>query len=534
MELPGGLFIAILFFTAFGAVLCGIPVAFALGGAGLLVAFLAGALGGFDIVLLGAIPSRIFGAAMFNEVLTAVPLFILMGVILERGRVAENLLEAMAGLFGSVRGGLGLSVTFVGALLAASTGIVGATVVAMGLISLPTMIRRGYDPAFASGSICVAGTLGQIIPPSIVLVFLADQLSGAHMEAQREIGNSSPDPLSVSGLFAGALIPGAGLACLYMIYQGLVAWRRPGACPAIPPDGPEARPPATRLIATLVAPAGMIIAVPGSILAGIATPTEAAGIGALCALLLSGYQLSGGENQVAAGAGTLRRLVLAGGGGAILLPVIGIFADLRVTRDAIPAADRIGIALAAAATAMLAAGVLASLLALGRNRLAQPVLQGATRISALAFAILIGATIFSLVFRGLGGDELAAAALGNMPGGVIGALIAVNIVVFALGFFLDFIEIIFIVIPIVAPVVLQSDIDPVWFGVLIAMNLQTSFVTPPFGFALFYLRGAAPAQVRTADIYRGVLPFIAIQVLALLMLALFPGLATWLPGVLFG
>ena len=273
---------------------------------------------------------------------------------------------------------------------------------------------------------------------------------------------------------------------------------------------------------------------PGSILAGIATPTEAAGIGALCALLLAGYQLSGGENQVAAGAGTLRRLVLAGGGGAILLPVIGIFADLRVTRDAIPAADRIGIALAAAATAMLVAGVLASLLALGRNRLAQPVLQGAARISALAFAILIGATIFSLVFRGLGGDELAAAALGNMPGGVIGALIAVNIVVFALGFFLDFIEIIFIVIPIVAPVVLQSDIDPVWFGVLIAMNLQTSFLTPPFGFALFYLRGAAPAQVRTADIYRGVLPFIAIQILALLMLALFPGLATWLPGVLFG
>ena len=533
MDLPAGLFIAILFFAAFGAVLCGIPVAFALGGASLLVAFLASALGGFDIVLLGAIPSRIFGTAMFNEVLTAVPLFILMGVILERSKVAENLLEAMANLFSSVRGGLGISVTFVGALLAASTGIVGATVVAMGLLSLPTMIRRGYDPAFASGSICAAGTLGQIIPPSIVLVFLGDQLSGAYMEAQREIGNFSPDPLSVGDLFAGALIPGVGLACLYMIYQGFVAWRRPEACPAIPPDELGPRPPTTELIATLVAPVGMIIAVLGCILAGIATPTEAAGIGALGALLLAGYQLSDGENEGAAGTGTVRRLVLGAVAGALMLPVIRIFADLRVTRDVIPTGDSVGIVLAVAATAMLVIGVLASLLVLWRERLAQPILQGTTRISALAFAILIGATMFSLVFRGLGGDELVVAALDNIPGGIIGAVIAVNIVVFALGFFLDFIEIIFIIMPIVAPVILQSDIDPVWFGVLLAMNLQTSFLTPPFGFALFYLRGVAPAEVRTADIYRGVLPFIGIQVFALLMLALFPGLATWLPGVLF-
>ena len=534
MMLPAEFFIAILFVFAFGAVLSGIPVAFALGGASLLVAWLASLSGVFDLALLGAIPSRIYGTAMFNEVLTAVPLFIFMGVVLERSKVAENLLNAMANLFRAVRGGLAISVTCVGALLAASTGIVGATVVAMGLLSLPTMIRRGYDPAFAAGSVCASGTLGQIIPPSIVLVFLGDQLSGAYMEAQRDVGNFAPDPFSVSDLFAGALIPGLGLAGLYMLYQVFVAWRRPDICPPIPADELSKRPSAAELAATLFAPIGMMIAVLGSILAGVATPTEAAGVGALGALLLAGYQLSGEQEHQRGWMGRSRIWLLLAVAAICVLPVIRAFADLRVSRDVISVPDTIGIALALVATAFLVVGVMVGLAILWRRGLTQTVLAETTRISTLAFTILIGATVLSLVFRGLGGDALVAAALDNTPGGIVGVIIAINIVVFFLGFFLDFIEIIFIVLPIVAPVVLRSDIDPVWFGVLLAMNLQTSFLTPPFGFALFYLRGAAPDSVRTIDIYRGVLPFIAIQIVALLMLALFPKLATWFPEYLFG
>ncbi|MEM1384923.1 MAG: TRAP transporter large permease subunit [Pseudomonadota bacterium] len=522
-------FVSILFAAAFGAVLAGIPVAFALSGAALIVATIANLFGAFDFSYLAAIPSRIFGTAMFNEVLTAVPLFILMGVILERSRVAEDLLLSMARLSRGLPAGLGISVTAVGALLAASTGIVGATVVAMGLLSLPTMLRQGYRPSVAAGSICAAGTLGQIIPPSIVLVFLGDQLSGAYMEAQREVGNFAPDPVSVGDLFAGALIPGLGLASLYMLYQFAVGILRPQDCPPMEDEDGEA-PALWSVLASLVPPVLLIFAVLGSILTGAATPTEAAGVGALGALLLAGRRLARDQERSL----WLGRLVDLALLAAALLPVLRSVADLRLNAEDVTDTDRLALWTAFAACAVLVAGIAAALTILARAMALTDSMISTMRVSTLAFAILIGATIFSLIFRALGGDEIVTHAMERIPGGPTGALIAVSLLVFLLGFFLDFIEIVFIIMPIVAPVILQSDINPIWFGVLIAMNLQTSFLTPPFGFALFYLRGVAPPEVRTADIYRGVLPFIAIQLGALGAVFVFPALATWLPSVLFG
>ncbi|MCB1478008.1 MAG: TRAP transporter large permease subunit [Rhodobiaceae bacterium] len=529
--------VVMLFATAFGAVLAGIPVAFALSGSALLMAFGASRFGLFDLAFLGAIPSRIYGVAIYNEVLTAVPLFILMGVILERSRVAEDLLDSMARVFARVPAGLGISVTFVGVLLAASTGIVGATVIAMGLLSLPTMLRRGYDPALASGSICAAGTLGQIIPPSIVLVFLSDQLSAAYMEAQREIGNFSPVPVSVGDLFAGALIPGLGLAALYMVYQFIVGLLRPDLCP--PPAEEERRSVEWRdVIFSLAAPVLLILTVLGSILTGAATPTEAAGVGALGALLLAARKLnkpdiaeSPWQDRVTA---LLGLLVSAGIIAAFALPVLRELGDLRMTLKHVSAFNAAMFSFAVACTALLALGVVVSIVTLARRAVLNEVLISTMRITTLAFVILIGATIFSLVFRGFGGDEIVTHAFDHIPGGVNGALLAVLVVVFVLGFFLDFIEIVFIIMPIVAPVILRSGIDPVWFGILIAMNLQTSFLTPPFGFALFYLKGVAPKVITTAHIYRGVLPFIAIQIVALILVFLFPELATWLPSRISG
>lgn len=541
--------VLILFAVAFGSVLIGIPVAFALSGGALLVAFGASLFGLFDFSFLGAIPSRIFGTAMFNEVLTAVPLFILMGVILERSRIAEELLTNMAKAFGRLPAGLGISVTFVGALLAASTGIVGATVVAMGLLSLPTMLRRGYNPSLAAGSICAAGTLGQIIPPSIVLVFLGDQLSGAYMEAQREVGNYSPDPVSVGDLFAGALIPGIGLALFYMLYQFAVGVMRPQDCP--PPSAEEMADLDWRdILFSLLAPILLILVVLGSILAGIATPTEAAGVGALGAMLLAGRSLhtvdsmqpAGGAETAIAAADRARRtlpdwlktLVSLGILAAFALPVLRSIADLRPTLETITLWNGVMILIAGFCTLTLLAATGAALFVVAQRGLLGNVVTSTMQITTLAFVILVGATIFSLVFRSFGGDEVVTHALDEIPGGVLGAIIAINILIFFLGFFLDFIEIVFIIMPIVAPVILRSDVDPIWFGVLIAMNLQTSFLTPPFGFALFYLKGVAPPGVTTAHIYKGVLPFIAIQLTALALVFSFPELATWLPKQIFG
>ena len=452
----------LLFAVVVLALLAGFPVAFTLGGCGLLFAFAGAQFGVFDNAFLTALPSRIFGI-MSNETLVAVPLFVFMGITLERARIAEDLLETLSDLFGSIRGGLGISVTVVGMLLAASTGIVGATVVTMGLLSLPTMLKRGYSPEVATGTICASGTLGQIIPPSIILVMLGDVMSSAYQQAQLAQGIFSPRTVSVGDLFAGAIVPGLLLVLLYIVYLLGVSVFRPAALPSAA-DVAEASSRVTlaRVGRALMPPLLLIFAVLGSILGGFATPTEAAAVGAVGALLLA-----------------LQRRQLSA-------------ARLR------------------------------------------EVMQGTVRVSSMVFLILIGASIFSLVFRGYGGDDSVRQMLEALPGGAIGAVLVVMLVMFLLGFVLDFIEITFVVVPIVGPVLLAMGLDPIWLGIMIAVNLQTSFLTPPFGFALFYLRGVAPESVTTGQIYRGVIPFVGIQVLALVLLAMFPGLVTWLPQMLYG
>ena len=450
----------IMFAVTCGVLILGFPVAFSLAGSALAFAILGDWMGFFDMQLMGGLPSRYFGI-MVNEVLVAVPLFVFMGVMLERSKLAEQLLETLGLLFGRLRGGLGVSVTLVGAMLAASTGIVGATVVTMGLLSLPTMLKSGYDPRLACGTICASGTLGQIIPPSIVLVLLGDIMQGANTQAQLAMGNFAPEPVSVVDLFAGAFLPGMVLVCLYMAWNLVVAWFRPAAAPALQ-DAYYEGSLGGRVVRAVAPPGVLILAVLGSILAGVATPTEAASVGAVGAMAL------------AASRGNL---------------------SLDVLRE---------------------------------------VMWQTLQISSMVFVILLGASMFSLVFRGLGGDELVAELLGAMPGGVFGAMVVVMLVMFLLGFFLDFIEIIFVAVPIVGPILLMMGIDPIWLGVMIAINLQTSFLTPPFGFALFYLRGVAPPEVRTASIYRGVMPFVVVQILMLCLIAAIPGLATWLPEAMFG
>ncbi|MEH6632501.1 MAG: TRAP transporter large permease subunit [Halopseudomonas aestusnigri] len=524
--------------------MAGFPVAFTLAGVGIAFALIGYSLGVFDLSFFGALPSRIYGNAMTNEILIAVPLFVFMGVMLEKSKVAEELLDTMGQLFGSVRGGLGISVTIVGALLAASTGIVGATVVTMGLLSLPTMLRRGYDPSLACGSICAAGTLGQIIPPSIVLVILGDQISNAYSDAQRAIGNWSPDPVSVGDLFAGALIPGLMLVFMYMGYQLLIAIIKPESSPPIPRDEGQtsAADFISKILHALVPPVALIVSVLGSILTGIATPTEAAAVGAIGSLLLAGMrtqELGMLENSDRKSPfdfmdfGSRRPTIIATLCLLFMLVLISFF-DLRVARNEIPPVDMIAIGAAIIASIGLTWGILVSLGRVWRTDILRPIMRSTMEISSMVFVILIGASVFSLVFRGLGGDEMVAEFLLNMPGGNTGALITVMLVMFVLGFFLDFIEITFVVVPIVAPILLMSDISPVWLGVMMAMNLQTSFLTPPFGFALFYLRGVAPKEVTTMQIYKGVIPFVIIQIIALCILALFPELATWLPKVIFG
>ena len=453
--------VALLMFVAVvGFLLAGFPVAFSLGGTALIFA-LGGVIGGgFENAFLTGLPSRIFGI-MTNETLIAVPLFVFMGVTLERARIAEELLETLSALFGSLRGGLGISVTVVGMLLAASTGIVGATVVTMGLLSLPTMLKRGYSPEVATGTICASGTLGQIIPPSIILVMLGDVMSAAYQRAQLSMGVFSPDTVSVGDLFAGALIPGLMLVGLYVGYLLIVAIVKPAAMPAHERADDE-RVTVVKVLLALLPPMLLILAVLGSILTGLATPTEAAGVGAAGAMAIA-----------------LQRRQL------------------------------------------------------DPERLKE-IMRSTLSVSSMVFLILIGASVFSLVFRGYDGDEGVHAILQNLPGGVIGAVVVVMLVMFLLGFVLDFIEITFVVVPIVGPVLLAMGLDPVWLGIMIAINLQTSFLTPPFGFALFYLRGVAPPTVSTGQLYRGVIPFVAIQLLALLILALYPSLVTWLPDRLYG
>lgn len=453
----------LLFIAVCLVLLSGYPVAFALGGTALIFAFIGSVTGTFDTSFLTALPNRLYGI-MSNMTLVAVPLFIFMGVMLEKSKVADKLLDTMAMLFGSLRGGLGISVILVGMLLAASTGIVGATVVTMGLLSLPTMIKRGYDPAIATGSICASGTLGQIIPPSIILILLGDVLSSAYQQAQLSMGIFTPKTVSVGDLFAGALFPGLLLVLLYVIYLIVMTFIKPHAMPAIPKEERSISSSELylRIIKVLFPPLFLILAVLGSILAGLATPTEAASVGAIGAMLLA----------------------------------IG---QRQFTLDIL-----------------------------------QQVMRDTLRITSMVFLIFIGASLFSLVFRGFGGDEVVREVLTNLPGGVVGAMFVVMLVMFLLGFILDFIEITFVMVPIVAPILFMMGVDPVWLGIMFAINLQTSFLTPPFGFALFYLRGVAPKEIPTSAIYRGVIPFIAIQLLTMGILVFWPELATWLPSLIYG
>jgi tripartite ATP-independent transporter DctM subunit len=513
-----------LFAGTCGFLLAGYPVAFTLAGSALFFAVLGNLFGVFDFALLGALVPQIFGR-MTNPVLIAVPLFVFMGVMLERSKVAEDLLETMSKMFGRLPGGLGIAVTVVGALLAASTGIVGATVVTIGLLSLPVMLKRGYDPKLATGTICAAGTLGQIIPPSIVLVLLGEVLSSSYQQAQLKRGIFSPESVSVGDLFAGALLPGLMLVSFYLLYQIIMAWLRPESAPPITDEdralGAQG---VTAMGRVLLPPVALIIAVLGSILGGIATPTEAAAVGAVGAALLAVRRIDVQARM------PVRIAVLS----MVILLVLTHFLDLRLGRDEISMVEKLAIGFAMVLAGALTWGVITAFVRLGRAGILADVTRTTLSITAMVFVILIGAALFSLVFRGFGGDDMVHAFLHGLPGGVIGATITVMAVMFVLGFFLDFIEIIYVVVPITAPPLLLLGVDPVWLGVMIAINLQTSFLTPPFGFALFYLRGVAPESVRTQDIYRGIIPFVLIQVAALIVLALFPALAVWLPKLIYG
>lgn len=445
------------------ALMVGYPVALTLAGMSLVFALLGDAMGVMNFAILGALPQRIFGV-MTNEVLLAIPLFIFMGVMLERSRIAEELLETMGRLFGTLRGGLGFSAIIVGTLLAAAKGVVGATTVTMGLIMLPTMLRFGYDPRLAAGTVAATATLAQIFPPATVLVLLGDQLGNAYQAAQLSKGIFSPRSLTVSDLFAGALVPGVCLVALYLLFLAAVAIFRPEMSPALPtdPKAPRGAALMLRLAEVLVAPLALIAAVLGSILGGIATPTEAASIGAAGAVLLAA-----------------RKASISG--------------------------------------------------------LMRPVCETSAQIVSMIFLILIGATMFSLVFRALGGDDLVHRALSNLPGGTNGAVLAVMLAMFLLGFVMDAFEIIFVVVPIVAPTLLvMPGVDPVWLGILMAVNLQTSYMHPPLGPTLFFLRGVAPPQITTRHIYIGIVPFVLIQLVALLVLWFAPALATALPRALYG
>lgn len=452
------IFSIIMFVSTLGLLVFGFPVAFTLAGSAIIFAFVGDILEIFNFRMLFFFPQRIYGI-MINEALVAVPLFVFMGVLLEKTRIATKLLESIADLFGSIRGGLGIGVVLVGMLLAASTGIVGATVVTMGMIALPTMLKAGYNEKIATGTICAAGTLGQIIPPSIVLILLAEMLQGANEEAGLLSGNLAPLPVTAIDLFAGALLPGLLLVGFFILYILIIAKIKPQDLPIIATNKSKNQI-IKNFFIDLLPPIILILSVLGSIFLGVATPTESAAVGAAGALIISFL-----KRQL-----DIKKII-----------------EASITT---------------------------------------------VKMSSFVFMILIGASMFSLVFRGFGGDDIISDFLKNTPGGKYTALFIVMMTIFILGFFLDYIEIIFVIIPLVGPGLIASGIDPLWLGILISLNLQTSFLTPPFGFSLFFLRGVAPKEVKTLNIYKGVIPFIFIQVATILIVFQLPELATWLPRLI--
>lgn len=447
-----------LFLIVIFALMLGYPVAFTLAGVSIIFAIICSFTNNFDLSILYALPSRIFGI-ITNETLIAIPIFIFMGITLEKSKIAEKLLESMSILFNNIKGGLGISVIIVGALLAASTGIVGATVVTMGLLSLPTMLKQKYDIKIATGTILASGTLGQIIPPSIVLILLGDVISSSYQEAQNMLGIFSQESVSVGDLFAGAIFPGLILVGFYISYIVLIANFKKDL---IPENKSQKKIKSREIILSLYAPLFLILIVLGTIILGIATPTEASSFGAI---------------------------------GSILLAAINKKLNVIILQD---------------------------------------ILIQTSKITSMIFILLIGATIFSLVFRGLEGDIFVNNFLTNLPGDIYIKLFIVMLTIFLLGFILDFIEITYVVVPVVAPILLSMGIDPIWLGILIAINLQTSFLTPPFGFALFYLKSVIPKDINTFDMYKGVLPFIVIQILTIILIIMIPEITTWLPNKIFG
>lgn len=520
----GAEFLAVLLVAGVcGALMLGYPVALTLGGVSLLFALIGVASGQFPAGLLGALPSRIYGV-LASETLMAIPLFILMGVALERSRVAEDLLESMARLFGTLRGGLGIAVLCVGVLLAAAKGVVGATTVTMGLIVLPSMLRHGYDPRLAAGTVAATATLAQVFPPATVLVLLGDQIANAWQSAQLAKGVVAPSPVTVTDIFAGAIVPGFALVLLYLLFIVAVAWLRPQAAPAIPRDDAAARggAHAREIARALVAPLALIVAVLGSILGGLATATEAAAIGAVGALGLSALR------------NDPMRPWPAITGAVALLALLGLRMGVDL-RGGMEDAWNPFLLLGYGLLALLAASAAIMLFRLARQSLLPAILAKTAQITSMIFVILIGATLFSLVFRGFGGDDLVHRALAHLPGGATGAILTVMVAMFLLGFVMDAFEIIFVIVPIVAPPLLAlHGIDPVWLGVLMAVNLQTSYMHPPLGPTLFYLRGVAPPGLTTRHIYVGIIPFVLIQLAMLVILWWWPALATALPRWLAG
>ena len=448
----------LLFLFVIFTLMLGYPVAFTLSGVSIIFALVCSTFNYFDISILYALPSRIFGI-LTNETLVAIPIFIFMGITLEKSKIAEKLLESMSALFSSIKGGLGISVIIVGALLAASTGIVGATVVTMGLLSLPSMLKQNYDKKIATGTILASGTLGQIIPPSIVLILLGDVISSSYQEAQNMQGIFSQESVSVGDLFAGAIFPGLILVGFYILFILFVSYFREDL---IPKNVIKEKLNFKKILLSLYAPLFLILIVLGTIILGIATPTEASSFGAL---------------------------------GSIFLSYINKKLNIQILKD---------------------------------------ILVQTSKITSMIFILLIGATIFSLVFRGLEGDVFVNEFLSDLPGDVYFKVFIVMATIFLLGFILDFIEITYVVVPVVAPVLLAMGIDPIWLGILIAINLQTSFLTPPFGFAIFYLKSVIPKEINTLEIYKGVIPFILIQVITIIIIVLYPELTTWLPNKIFG
>ncbi|MEW2915117.1 TRAP transporter large permease subunit [Leisingera sp. JC11] len=505
----------------FGGILSGAPVSFVLIGAPTLIAFLGAATGGFDLAFIDAFPSRVFGL-LTNPILLSVPLFVVMGGLLEKSDIAKRMMLTAGALFGERRGGLAYAVIIVGALLAASTGVIAATIFMLGMIALPAMLEAKYSPRLATGVICSSGSLGQIIPPSILLILLADQISAAYQTGRRAAGDFAADPVSVGDLFAGALLPGLMLVGLYLIYVFVISKVKPDDCPPISAENDSTglvhKLKKGEVMQALVAPLALILLVLGSILGGIATPTESAALGAAGALIMVATDSSEAS-------GWRRKIFVLLFPAAFLLVVVKALGGAN--------ASPILLALGAVAFAVFVGGVLLAMWQEIANGHLEPVARETASMVSMLMLIILGAIMLSLVFRGLGGDEMVTEFLTGLPGGTTTALLAVMVVIFFLGFVIEYVEIIFIVVPVAGPPLFAAGVDPVWLAILISMNLQMSFLTPPFGYALFYFRSVAPQSLTTREIYASIIPFILIQMVALGLVASFPAIATWLPNVIY-